>query len=325
MQLLSLISQTNAYKVFKKDIENGTLSHAYLLVCEDGAMLEEYLKAFSKALFCESSEYCDNCRTCSLIDKKTLFDVKFYPTGDKIKVADIDDVVDKTYVKPIEFDKKAFILVNAQDMNAMAQNKLLKTLEEPPANTYIILGATTVYPLLSTVLSRVKRLDITPFSNESLKTFMLNYFGSDADVDKVDYAVTQSLGKLGEALKRYEEGGEQGIKDICYDILLNIKSSKDAYLFANKITKENYRQVLSNMLLVVRDTIAVKTGGNVNGSSKELEKIAVIGQNYTYGALIYMFDKFTELERKVNFNLNLNAVIDGILFGILEGKHKWQK
>ena len=71
---------------------------------------------------------------------------------------------------------------------------------------------------------------------------MLNYFGSDADVDKVDYAVTQSLGKLGEALKRYEEGGEQGIKDICYDILLNIKCNKTkvfkAYYHINFLVRE---------------------------------------------------------------------------------------
>jgi DNA polymerase III gamma/tau subunit len=124
MKLNSLLNTTNAYKVFKKDIENATLSHAYLIVCEDGVMLENYLKAFAKALFCNEEEYCNECRACRLIDSKTLTDVKFYPTGDKLKVADVDDIVLKAYLKPLEFDKKAFVLVNAQEMNAQAQNKL---------------------------------------------------------------------------------------------------------------------------------------------------------------------------------------------------------
>ena len=53
-------------------------------------------------------------------------------------------------------------------MNASAQNKLLKTLEEPPKNVHILLGATSEYPLLATLKSRVKKLEIPPFDNQTI-------------------------------------------------------------------------------------------------------------------------------------------------------------
>ena len=323
MELNSLLNKTNAYQVFKKDIEMGTLSHAYLIVCEDGVMLEDYLKAFAKTLFCDSEEYCNDCRTCRLIDSKTLTDVKFYPTGDKIKVGDVDDIVLKAYVKPLEFDKKAFVLLNAHEMNAQAQNKLLKTLEEPPQNTYLILGAKTAYPLLSTVLSRVKRLDIPSFNKDALTAYLNeNYKEKSAEIQN---AVNLCNGKLGDALNILNDSDNQQVTNLCYDILLGLKSSKDAYRYVGKITKENYRQVLSSMIKTITNAITVKSGNALKIDNENINSITVISNTYSYGALIYMVEKFIELERLVNFNLNVNAVADGIIFGILEGKHKWQK
>ena len=322
MNVLPLISQTNAFKVFQNDAIKSTLSHAYLIVCDDGFMLEEYVKAFVKTLACESKPYCNECRTCRLIDKKTLVDVKFYPTDGKIKVADVDDLIAKSYIKPLEADKKIFVLLNANEMNAQSQNKLLKTLEEPPSDTYIIMGATTTAPILSTVLSRVKRLDIPPFSDELLISVLNSEYNNLEGVEK---AVSLSAGKLGDAISAYNSGDVTAIENLCFEILVGMQSSKDAYRFSGKITKDNYRVVLSIIQRVVRDVIALKAGSFTCKDEQKLSSITEVARNYNYGALIYMANKFNEIEKKVNFNLNLNAVIDGILFGILEGKHKWQK
>ncbi|MBO4962925.1 MAG: hypothetical protein J6C97_04015, partial [Clostridia bacterium] len=62
------------YAIIKKDKENNTLSHAYMLLCKDDNP-EEYLKSYAKLILC-SSGGCNNCRTCRLIDKNVLPDVK---------------------------------------------------------------------------------------------------------------------------------------------------------------------------------------------------------------------------------------------------------
>ena len=97
-------------------------------------------------------------------------DCVFYPKdGDKIKTADSDDLVSKTIVKPIENDLRLFVLCGAENMTAEAQNKILKTLEEPPENVCILIGASSDATILPTVKSRVKRLDIPPFSDSEIE------------------------------------------------------------------------------------------------------------------------------------------------------------
>ncbi|MBO5712970.1 MAG: hypothetical protein J6R88_02045, partial [Clostridia bacterium] len=167
--------------------------------------------------------------------------------------------------------------------------------------------------------SRVKRLDIPSFNANDLTAFLTENYADK--VGEIESAVKTSNGKLGEAINALNVGVKNET-ELCYDIILNLKSSKDAYKFASKINKENYRAVLSAMLKVISNVFAYK-------SKKESENIensiAVISSLYSYGALIHMSEKFTELEKKANFNLNVNAVADGILFGVLEGKFKWQK
>ena len=71
--------------------------------------------------------------------------------------------------------------------------------------------------------------------------------------------------------------------------------------------------------------LLAKSGKNFCAGEQQINKTNEVASAMTYGALIYMSEKLTAIEKTMQFNANLNAVIDGILFGILEGKFKWQK
>ena len=73
------------------------------------------------------------------------------------KKLDIDELIAQTYIKPIESEKRVFALVNTASMNGPAQNKLLKTLEEPPKNVFILMGIENESAILPTVKSRIKK------------------------------------------------------------------------------------------------------------------------------------------------------------------------
>ena len=128
MENNALIRRTNAYKVVENDKKNG-LFHAYLLLSKDEKYLKEDMKAFAKLIMCQNGG-CGECRVCRLIDRENHADVKFLPeNGDKILTEDINALIEESYVKPLEEDKKLFLIVGAEKMPAVAQNKLLKTLE----------------------------------------------------------------------------------------------------------------------------------------------------------------------------------------------------
>lgn len=88
------------------------------------------------------------------------FDDKKEKQKTSIGIEDIRTLQETMLLKPMRGEKKAVIIHDAQLLTTEAQNALLKTLEEPPAHTIIIIESTTKEALLPTVLSRCKVIEL---------------------------------------------------------------------------------------------------------------------------------------------------------------------
>lgn len=317
MDVKGVLSNTNAFKILKADKENNTLSHAILVVCDDAFMLETYLTYFAKLIACKEVEPCLTCRTCQLVEKRSFVDVIFYPLGKKILVQDVDDLIEKSYFKPLESENKLFVLLNAHEMNAQAQNKLLKTLENPPANTIILLGATTTNTLLSTILSRVKKLEIPKFSDGEIVDALS---GEYTDLEKLNNAVKLSFGKVGEAINRYNQEDGNKAYNASVKVLTELSNSRQVAMCGALIDGDILSDFISITSRLVEDAIRQK-----NGIASQDKNINLIANKYTLGALIFIQDKLREAEKSLYFNGNATAVKDALLFGVLEGNYKWSK
>ena len=305
-----VIRNTNAYKIIYGEKKRGELSHAYLIVCPDGVMLKTYMKLFASLIMCENDGACGECRPCRLIDKEAYADCDFYPKdGDKIKTADIDDLVSKTIIRPIESDIRMFVLVGAENMTAEAQNKILKTLEEPPRNVCILIGATTDNALLLTVKSRVKRLDVPPFSDGEIRRALGDEYPDKA---KLESAIALGGGKIGSVIKAYTDGNAEKMQAFCREVLFSMRSSKDVAKYSSKINKDN-----------IKDFISILKSEVANLLVKDNRKAGDYG--YVTGALIAISDMLSEKERALYYNANAVMVADSVLLAILGEKYKWQK
>ena len=305
-----VIRNTNAYKIIYGEKKRGELSHAYLIVCPDGVMLKTYMKLFASLIMCENDGACGECRPCRLIDKEAYADCDFYPKdGDKIKTADIDDLVSKTIIRPIESDIRMFVLVGAENMTAEAQNKILKTLEEPPRNVCILIGATTDNALLPTVKSRVKRLDVPPFSDGEIRRALGDEYPDKA---KLESAIALGGGKIGSVIKAYTDGNAEKMQAFCREVLFSMRSSKDVAKYSSKINKDN-----------IKDFISILKSEVANLLVKDNRKAGDYG--YVTGALIAISDMLSEKERALYYNANAVMVADSVLLEILGEKYKWQK
>ncbi len=89
--------------------------------------------------------------------------------------------------------RRAIILKDAHLMTTEAQNALLKALEEPPADTLIILTAPATLQLKDTIYSRVQQLQILPVSKQQA----LEYFGDQFDPASIEKAYAMSGGLVG--------------------------------------------------------------------------------------------------------------------------------
>ncbi len=320
----TLLLKTNAYKIVAKDVKNDNLSHAYLVLCQDEGCLREYLKEFAKLIVSGKEDYEETSREITLIEKERHPDVTIYPAENKkIVVEDIDNLVENSYVKPLESKNRIFILVNASLMNAQSQNKLLKTLEEPPKGVCILIGATGEARILPTVLSRVKKLSLPTFTEEDLFAEMSPFY---KDHKKLKTAIALSGGKKGEAMRIYGEETALKMRDFAVDVLLNMDNSKKVLEFSCQINKDNVNSFLVALETVIRDVLVVKEGGKAIVLTKEeLRDLQEVSEQFKTGALLEILDRINDLNRARYFNSNVNMTADEALFCVLEEKYKWQK
>lgn len=321
----SLVKTTNAYKIVKGDKAGGRLSHAYLFITADGEYLADYLKEFAKLVTCRETDACRICRSCRLIEKGEYADVYNFPAnGESITVDDVNLLIEESYVKPVECEKKIFVINHAETMSAVVQNKLLKTLEEPPANVYILMGATGDFSILQTVKSRVKKLEINGYSDQTLYDSLIKEY---TDKDKLRNAISCGDGTVGRAIALYESDKLSTITDLATDVIVNMKSSRDVLKFSDKIaaSKTDLNELLSVMELLFRDMLVRTVGKEDSIKNVEASKTLKTAQGYTLGAIIYALDKINEAYKRKKFNVGDGMLTEWLLFQILEGKFKWQK
>lgn len=323
IDLFGLIKDTGAYRTIKGDKDNNRLSHAYLILSADGDNLLEYLKIFASLMACKESEPCGYCRACSLIDSNSYPDVMVFPKKDGAVLADdVNQLIEESYLKPIESDKKIFIINHAESMNAAAQNKLLKTLEEPPKNVHIILGATGEYSLLPTVKSRVKRLEIPFFTDEKLYNALKE---ECPDQEKLTAAIACGDGTVGKAKSLYGDESLKEVTNLALEVLTDMTSSKDVLKYSTKIAKVDFSEFLSVLELLLRDILVILQGKEDLVSNKAHLTALKNAPKFNTGSVLHALESVTETLKRKKFNVNATMLTEWLLFQILEGKYKWQK
>ena len=321
-------SKTAAYRAVIRDKEAGALSHSYLLICQDEAWLRKYARALAKLIMCEKGGLCGECRPCRLIEKESFADCEFYPEeGGKISAEGIDRIVsEKCYVKPLEAEMRMFCIVGAEKMNLPAQNKLLKTLEEPPKNVCIILASAGDYSLLPTVKSRVKRLEIPLFpAGEIYKELEGRYI----DKEKLKTVCELCDGKPGKVEALYADDAASRAVDECIQILKQMKKSRDIAHYSGKLTKKNrdeFTAFTMAMGLVLRDMLFIKEGQDDKViNSGRLTELYTLADAFHEGALLAVADVVGGITAASDNNGNQTMLADKLLFAILEENYKWQK
>lgn len=168
-----LIGHEWAVQLLRGHIVHNNLRHAYLITGPSGVGKENLAVRFIQAINCpdpvEPGIPCRSCQTCQRIarmEHPDLFPVKVEENSTQIKIDQIRELIHLFSLTPYIASRKIGLLINFEQANPQAQNSLLKTLEEPPGNSIMILTATTANSLLDTITSRCEeiKLNTVPIS-----------------------------------------------------------------------------------------------------------------------------------------------------------------
>ncbi len=155
----------------EKIIENDIVSHAYIFEGPGYIDKKSFVCSFMKGILCPVNDggNCGKCGICSKIDHANHEDVIYIEAdGSSIKDEAIVRMQEMLRSKPFG-DRHIAVITDSDTMTVRAQNRLLKTLEEPPGKTVIILLSENMENLIPTIQSRcVKyRLSDTGRKDES--------------------------------------------------------------------------------------------------------------------------------------------------------------
>jgi DNA polymerase-3 subunit delta' len=151
-----------AWEGIRKSFEDGRLAHAYVIVGSPRGNALQFAESFLKLLYCESAEKpCNACPSCRRIESHKHVDTLWIEPQSKarqIKADEVRGLVHRMTQTSFEGGWKAGILVSAECMNTNSANVLLKTLEEPPKKTVLLLITDSPQALLPTIISRCQKI-----------------------------------------------------------------------------------------------------------------------------------------------------------------------
>ena len=159
----AIIGHHQILKQLYHAIASDRVAGAYLFVGVANVGKETVALNFAKSINCRTSDEgaCGTCLSCRKADDGNHPDLQIIrPSGAWIKIDQIRELQKRIIYRPLEGVRKVYILAEAERMNLEAANCLLKTLEEPPADSVLILLTTNLDALLPTIRSRCQ---IIPF------------------------------------------------------------------------------------------------------------------------------------------------------------------
>ncbi len=202
MSLNKVTAQEFAVKILRSHLEKKRIAHTYLLTGKKESGKEDVALAFAQALNCLSNHAFEECAcvSCRKIEAGNHPDVRIMGSEAKarsIKIEEVRDAIGAASLKPYEGKWKVFILLDADRLTADAQNALLKTLEEPPANTLFIFLVENKSNLLETIQSRSFEVRLKPlhFSEEGGAGFIAGMWQENWE-DILDAYQSQSREEL---------------------------------------------------------------------------------------------------------------------------------
>jgi DNA polymerase III subunit delta' len=276
MSWKTLIGNDRVKAALKTALSEHRLAHSFIFSGPDGVGKRQFALTLAKATNCGriDADSCDQCSTCHKIDAGDHIDVRIVnPDGAFIRIAQIRQLVGEANYRPFESRKRVFIIDPADAVNEQSANALLKTLEEPPETSLLILLTGRFQALLPTIRSRCQIHTFTPLKIEEVESFLrARYNRPEAETRLI---ARLSGGRIGRALEidlsAYQEQRREMIELVK---LLSAGENRARLIRAaehlgRKLSREDFERRLDVLNLVLRDMFRLIA----EGDSAELTNI----------------------------------------------------
>ncbi|GIM30027.1 DNA polymerase III subunit delta' [Clostridium polyendosporum] len=308
---MSFIGHEAIRERFNKSIKNSALSHAHLIIGDDGIGKSILAKDFAVKILGR-----EECRDYVDI-------VNYKPKKGSFGVDEVREIISEVNKKPYEGDKKVIIIYDGNKLTTQAQNALLKTIEEPPKGVYMILLCESTELILDTIKSRCQIHKLSPLSLEEMENFIeKNYEALDEKVKKTLLAFSEGI--PGRVQKFLEDKSFEEVRNIVLDMLkdINKRDEKIIIEYEQRFTQYNDKEeeILSTIVSFVRDIIVYKEIENlsmiINGD--KIDDIKDLSNLMSYKKLKAIVGVVDDTRKNFKSNTNSSMTFNVMLISLLE-------
>lgn len=303
MNTIEIIGHKDIIARFYEAVKSQHVASALLFSGPDGIGKKLVALRLAQSLNCRQFSPqgpCQQCTSCRKIAALNHPEVKIITKEEKAKNLKIEQIVQlraDISLRPVEADRKVYIINDANILTKDAANCLLKTLEEPPLSSLIILVTAKPSALLLTIRSRCQKIEFKPLPAQEVMSRLKEE--SPLEDSQAIFLADFAGGSLGLAQTYLEKG------------VLEKKAELDDFL--QGINREDIAVVLAQAQAYSRDKEDAKIWLDLllyTCAQRFLSVPKVPGQNHQqYEEII---DLILRAKRDLTVNINLQLVLENI-------------
>ncbi len=255
----SLIGQERAGDMLQKSLQTGTVSHAYLFLGPAGVGKMSYARTYGEAIISQHDK-----------EAGVFFREKLHPDLLILEKEEGRSVISKEQItdelepwlglKPYRAYHRVAIVRDSQLMSNEAANALLKSLEEPPGHSIIILIADD-QNLPETVVSRCQVIRFSPLRDKDIEQILLN---RGVGAFEAIRAARLGQGSVALALCFAKEEDYDKVWEISRDIFMDLSQPEIIGVYNSAERMEKSPELIANLLIsLLRDINIYRQTGKV--------------------------------------------------------------
>lgn len=330
-----LIGNDDTKTLLQRLAASGRVPQSMLFAGPEGVGKKAFAYELARMLLCASGG-CGKCSVCSRIgifdipkpEKGEDYDVVFLsdhpdvgmvlPYKRNLRVGAIRELEREAHFRPFEADKRIFIINDADKMNDSSSNALLKTLEEPPTTTYLLLVTSRPDALLQTIRSRCQNIRFAPVAARAIEDLLVST--GKFSPDDASLASRVSGGSVGKALTLDISWFRQ-IRDSMVEVITGALISgniSSMLLTSEQINdaknKDRYEDTIAILESLIRDVVVLSKGAEraTIANADIADNLLQLSAEVTRTKIERWITEIEELQFNYLVNINRKVATDGL-------------
>jgi len=330
-----ILGQKQPKQTLKNALQNNSMAHAYLFYGQESIGKKYTAVELAKILNCTESnedESCDECLTCRKIENRTHPDfffiepVKSTPSAREatIKIEPIRELQRKLAFHPYEGKVKVAVINDADLMNPQAANSFLKTLEEPPSATMLVLISSHPFKLLPTLISRCQVIKFQPLTPEDIKKILKETMTEEViEENDLNFRTLRSRGSVQKAMAE-DITDIANIRQEIINLLETVSFDRMDIVFSHAKSwarqSDQWEMIFNVMMELVRDLAFFRSGCSESEVRNRdiANRLIPLASKRSLKSWIEIFNTINTTQLALSGNANAQLFFENMLINFCE-------